>query len=120
MLEDRRTVTVGLDVHKSSVRLAAVTRGEVLRERTLAYDHDALVGEIAASGPPTRRARNTSPDPSCTAAAAVLRAWTSKPAKQIPSDTSTLLTLRCGNQPAPYEAREHRPSPTGRTPAHTV
>jgi hypothetical protein len=48
MLEDRRTVTVGLDVHKSSVRLAAVSRGEVLRERTLVYDHDELLGEISA------------------------------------------------------------------------
>jgi len=48
MLEDRRTVTVGLDVHKSSVRLAAMSCGEVLRERTLAYDHDELLGEIGA------------------------------------------------------------------------
>ena len=29
---DRRAVAVGLDVHKSSVRLAAVSEGEVLRE----------------------------------------------------------------------------------------
>jgi transposase len=46
MLEDRGTVTVALDVHKSSVRLAAVSCGEVLRERTLADDHDELLGEI--------------------------------------------------------------------------
>ena len=48
MLEDCRTVTVGLDVHKSSVRLAAVRGGEVLRERTLAYDHEELLGELGA------------------------------------------------------------------------
>lgn len=35
-MEDRRTVGVGLDVHKSSVRLAAVSGGELLRETTLA------------------------------------------------------------------------------------
>lgn len=35
MSEDRRAVVVGLDVHKSSVRLAAVCDGELLRERTL-------------------------------------------------------------------------------------
>lgn len=46
MSEDRRVVTVGLDVHKSSVRLAAVRSGEVLRERTLAYDHDEVLGEV--------------------------------------------------------------------------
>jgi transposase len=32
------TVTVGLDVHKTSVRLAAVRADELLEERTLAYD----------------------------------------------------------------------------------
>lgn len=48
MSEDRRAVTVGLDVHKSSVRMAAVRGGEVLRERTLAYDHDELLGELRA------------------------------------------------------------------------
>ncbi len=48
MLAECRTVTVGLDVPKSSVRLAAVSCGEVLRERTFAYDHDELLGEIAA------------------------------------------------------------------------
>lgn len=48
MLEDCRTVTVGLDVHKSSVRLAAVRGGEVLRESTLAYDHEELLGELGA------------------------------------------------------------------------
>ena len=36
MSEDRRTVVVGLDVHKSSVRLAAVRDGELLREERLA------------------------------------------------------------------------------------
>lgn len=45
MVEDRRGVVVGLDVHKSSVRLAAVRDGELLRERTLGYDHEQLLGE---------------------------------------------------------------------------
>ena len=48
MSEDRRTVVVGLDVHKSSVRLAAVRDGELLRERTLGYDHEQLLGEVQA------------------------------------------------------------------------
>jgi hypothetical protein len=39
---ESRTVTVGLDVHASSIRLAAVRADELLEERTLPYDHDAL------------------------------------------------------------------------------
>jgi transposase len=37
-----------LDVHKSSVRLAAVSGGELLRETTLAYDHEAVERELRA------------------------------------------------------------------------
>jgi transposase len=48
MSEDRRAVVVGLDVHKSSVRLAALRDGELLRERALGYDHERLLGEIRA------------------------------------------------------------------------
>ena len=48
MSEDRRAVVVGLDVHKSSVRLAAVSGGELLRETTLGYDHAQLLGEVRA------------------------------------------------------------------------
>lgn len=44
MSEDRRGVVVGLDVHKSSVRLAAVRDGELLREVKLGYDHEQLPG----------------------------------------------------------------------------
>jgi hypothetical protein len=33
------TVSVGLDVHAASVRLAAVRADELLDERTLPYDH---------------------------------------------------------------------------------
>ena len=40
MVEDRRTVGVGLDVHKNSVRLAAVSGAELLAEVTLPYDHE--------------------------------------------------------------------------------
>ncbi|HXS33025.1 MAG TPA: hypothetical protein VN758_04525 [Solirubrobacterales bacterium] len=35
-------VTVGLDVHARSVRLAAVRADELLEERTLPYDHEAI------------------------------------------------------------------------------
>jgi transposase len=48
MVEDRRTVGVGLDVHKSSVRLAAVSGGELLRETTLPYDHERVERELRA------------------------------------------------------------------------
>jgi transposase len=43
---DARQVAVGLDVHKSSVRLAAVRAGEVLLEVTLPYDHDRVEREL--------------------------------------------------------------------------
>lgn len=46
MVEDRRAVTVGLDVHKLSVRLAAVSAGEVLAEQTLAHDHEVLIAVL--------------------------------------------------------------------------
>ena len=36
------TVTVGLDVHARSIRLAAVRADELLEERTLAYDEEAV------------------------------------------------------------------------------
>jgi transposase len=36
------TVSVGLDVHAASVRLAAVRADELLEERTLPYDHEAV------------------------------------------------------------------------------
>lgn len=36
------TVTVALDVAKSSIALAAVRADELLEERTLAYDPEAL------------------------------------------------------------------------------
>lgn len=36
------TVTIGLDVHASSIRLAAIRGDELLDERTLPHDHDAL------------------------------------------------------------------------------
>lgn len=41
-MDESRTVTVGLDVHANSIRLAAVRGDELLDERTLAYDHDAV------------------------------------------------------------------------------
>lgn len=46
MVEDRRAVTVGLDVHKASVRLAALSAGELLAERTLEHDHEAVIAAL--------------------------------------------------------------------------
>jgi transposase len=40
---ESRTVTVGLDVHARSIRLAAVRADELLEERTLPYDEEAVV-----------------------------------------------------------------------------
>lgn len=39
---ESRTVTVGLDVHARSIRLAAVRADELLAEQTLPYDEEAL------------------------------------------------------------------------------
>jgi hypothetical protein len=36
------TVTVGLDVHARSIRLAAIRAAELLEERTLPYDEEAV------------------------------------------------------------------------------
>lgn len=47
-MSEFRNVAVGLDVHKSSVRLAAMRAGEVLVERTLAHDHEAVIAALAA------------------------------------------------------------------------
>ena len=41
------TVSVGLDVHAASIRLAAVRADELLEERTLPYDHEAVERELA-------------------------------------------------------------------------
>ena len=41
------TVHVGLDVHAASVRLAAVRADELLDERTLHYDHEAVARALA-------------------------------------------------------------------------
>ena len=46
MGEDR-AVSVGLDVHKASIRLTAVCRDELLDERTLAYDPVAVERTLA-------------------------------------------------------------------------
>src|SRR6058998_3487707 len=42
MYDSTTTVTVGLDVHVRSVRLAAVRADELLKERSLPYDHEQL------------------------------------------------------------------------------
>jgi transposase len=41
------TVSVGLDVHAASIRLAAVRADELLDERTLPHDHEALERQLA-------------------------------------------------------------------------
>src|SRR6266511_5770523 len=42
MLDSTTTVTVGLDVHARSIRLAAIRGDQLLEERTLAYDEEAV------------------------------------------------------------------------------
>src|SRR3954467_10998498 len=42
-MHESLTVTVGLDVHARSIRLAAVRAEELLEERTLPYDEEAVV-----------------------------------------------------------------------------
>src|SRR2546425_11830622 len=41
-MNESRTVTVGLDVHARSVRLAVVRAEELVEERTLPYDEEAV------------------------------------------------------------------------------
>jgi transposase len=41
-MHESTTVTVGLDVHARSIRLAAVRADELLEERTLPYDEEAV------------------------------------------------------------------------------
>ena len=57
------TVTVGLDVHARSIRLAAVRADELLEERTLPYDEEAverLLGGGRGCAAATRPARPAS------------------------------------------------------------
>jgi hypothetical protein len=41
-MSESRAVTVGLDVHAASVRLAAVRADELLEERKLPYEQEAV------------------------------------------------------------------------------
>jgi hypothetical protein len=41
-MNESTTVTVGLDVHARSIRLAALRAEELLEERTLPYDEEAV------------------------------------------------------------------------------
>ncbi|MBD0330027.1 MAG: hypothetical protein ICV64_07990 [Thermoleophilia bacterium] len=41
-MSESTAVAIGLDVHASSVRLAAVRADELLEERTLPYEHEAV------------------------------------------------------------------------------
>jgi hypothetical protein len=67
MSEDRRGVVVGLDVHKSSVRLAALRDGELLREVTLGYDHEQLLREVGRGRAPGFARRLVRPGSGCIA-----------------------------------------------------
>ena len=42
MCDSTTTVTVGLDVHARSIRLAAIRGDQLLEERTMPYDDDAV------------------------------------------------------------------------------
>ena len=46
-MRECRTVTVGLDVHAGSVRVAAVSADELVDERTLRYDEQAVQRVLA-------------------------------------------------------------------------
>ncbi len=62
MYDSTTTVTVGLDVHARSIRLAAVRADELLEERTLPHDEEA-VERVLRRWPgvaATRRARRAS------------------------------------------------------------
>lgn len=41
------TVSVGLDVHAASIRVAVIGGDQLLDERTLPYDHEAVERELA-------------------------------------------------------------------------
>ena len=55
------TVTVGLDVHARSIRLAAVRADELLEERTLPYDEEA-VARLLRQWPAVRCCYEAGPD----------------------------------------------------------
>ena len=46
-MNDSMTVSVGLDVHKNSIRLAAVRGDQLLCERTLAHDPEAVASVVS-------------------------------------------------------------------------
>jgi len=58
MYDSTTTVTVGLDVHARSIRLAAVRADELLEERTLPHDERVLRRWPGVAA--TRRARRAS------------------------------------------------------------
>src|SRR3954462_1989844 len=58
-MSESTTVTIGLDVHAASVRLAAGRGDEVLEERTLPYEHQAV--ERAVRRWPTVRCYEAGP-----------------------------------------------------------
>jgi hypothetical protein len=53
-MSNTTAVTVGLDVHARSVRLAALRDDELLEERTLPYDHTAIERAIKHIRPKRR------------------------------------------------------------------
>jgi hypothetical protein len=72
-MHESRTVIVGLDVHARSVRLAAVRADELLEERTLPYDEEAVERALrrwprvrCCQGRPLPPAASTTPKPRLT------------------------------------------------------
>lgn len=45
-----RTVTAALDVHKDSIRLCALRGDEIVDERTLGHEHDAVIAALKGCG----------------------------------------------------------------------
>src|ERR687886_2726685 len=85
------TVTVGLDVHAASIRLAAISPDELLDERTLLYDHEAVERELSPGG-----------------GALLLRGWPDR-LRPLPPPNPTRDLLRGGGGAAPAQ-----PPPRGR------
>src|SRR5919199_1630728 len=92
------TVTVGLDVHAASIRLAAISPDELLDERTLLYDHEAVERELSPGG-----------------GALLLRGWPDR-LRPLPPPNRARDLLRGGGGAA-RAARGSPPAPPPRGPA---
>jgi len=105
--------------YDQAISIATSSRSRALRRRrgpgSVCSHPSAWIGE------PASWALKTSPDPKCTAAAAVLRACTSSPAKQIPSVMSTLPSIDAVTSPRhTMRGSVDALTGTGHDAAHTV